>query len=304
MRLISLEIPDEAAELAPWLERHLVGPDLAALVAELEAVHGPSIGAQPPVKGLLGRDLDAVLESGLGSLPPATLKRFLRQPRLLLELQELVLFEGGRHWERVALEASGELAVEVERGRKRLKTAIARDSDGSSASILPMPPRVAWYRHPLFVAQAAAAAVLLGVYAYEQSRPANPVPIAVVPQGWGWNKPGALPEDLKPGPYLARLADDAEEWFARKPEDARALARRLNEFRQGCSTLILADHAPLAPIDRQWLVGKCREWASKLDANLTAIEAADPDLNKIQAEADETIRKLIEALRTRAAGLA
>ena len=38
--LVALEIPDDPALLPGWLEGHLVNTDLAALVAELEAVHG------------------------------------------------------------------------------------------------------------------------------------------------------------------------------------------------------------------------------------------------------------------------
>ena len=46
MKLIALEIPENPAELAGWLDRQIVGDDLAALVAELEAIHGNHPEAQ------------------------------------------------------------------------------------------------------------------------------------------------------------------------------------------------------------------------------------------------------------------
>ncbi len=79
MRLPSLEIPDDPADLAVWLERHLVGPDLAALVAELEAVNGQVV-AEPMDRDQLRRDRDAILAGGLSILPPAALRQYLRRP--------------------------------------------------------------------------------------------------------------------------------------------------------------------------------------------------------------------------------
>jgi hypothetical protein len=95
MRLVAIEIPDEPADLAPWLERVLVGPDLGALIAELEAVHGDPSGVTISANTLIGPDLAAVLDGGLSKVPLSKLKQLLRQPRLLLDLQELI-FGGGQ----------------------------------------------------------------------------------------------------------------------------------------------------------------------------------------------------------------
>ena len=98
MRLHALEIPDDPAELPGWLERQLTGLDLAALVAELEAVHGPGAVPTPTLPDLLGERRDAVLSGGLGVLPTDSLRPLLRHPELLLELQELVLHVGTNEW--------------------------------------------------------------------------------------------------------------------------------------------------------------------------------------------------------------
>jgi hypothetical protein len=106
-------------------------------------------------------------------------------------------------------------------------------------------------------------------------------------------------QDGAPAAYFHRLAETAGEWFDARPTDAAGLARRLGELRQGCSSLILADHQGLSAADQAWLVERCRTWAAKFDAQRTAIEGgADPAA--VRAEADETVRKLMTALRERA----
>ena len=302
MRVIALEIPDDPAALAGWLERRMVGLDLAALAAELEAVHGPepSSGARESLDAFLGDRLGAVLERGLSALPPEALRRLLRRPRLLLELQALVLSSGDAYWRRLA-EASDDLRVPVERVRRRLAE-ITRPAAGSGSpreapAWRPEARAAAWYRRPWFVSLATAAAILAAVVAFEQSR--DRFEFAPVPTGWGWSRPGALPEASSPAAYLDRLADAAEDWFRDRPEEPVALARRIAEFRQGCSVLILAEHRPLSAEDRTWLINRCRAWAAKLDKHLADLEAGE-DPPKVRDEADATIRKLIQSLRERA----
>ncbi|MGZ3303087.1 MAG: hypothetical protein ACXWO3_18805, partial [Isosphaeraceae bacterium] len=152
---------------------------------------------------------------------------------------------------------------------------------------------------------AAVAAIVLGVgvFLVERRRGGDQGATAVPASGWGWNRPGALADNLPPGVYLDRLADAAGEWFKKRPADPIALARRIGEFRQGCSVLILSPHKPLSGQDRAWLVEKCRAWAAKLDAHLAALEGG-ASAAKVRDDADATINKLIEALRDRAKALA
>jgi hypothetical protein len=97
MNALVLDMPDDPTEQAPWLDRKLVGPDLAALVAELDAVHGraqPAPQPPPALDTLLGGNRRAVLQRGLSVLPRPALGMLLRHPRLLLELQEAILLQG------------------------------------------------------------------------------------------------------------------------------------------------------------------------------------------------------------------
>ncbi|MFT5327263.1 MAG: hypothetical protein ACI8P0_005152 [Planctomycetaceae bacterium] len=63
--------------------------------------------------------------------------------------------------------------------------------------------------------------------------------------------------------------------------------------------MIEAQHPQLVDEDRKWLVDKCKAWSGKLDDHLTALSAGDP-VAKVSRAADETINKLILAMRTRA----
>lgn len=266
MTVLALEIPDDPADLPAWLDGHLVGPDLSALVAELEAIHGGDAPADSTIRGALGPDLDAVLRRGLGAAPRLLLARLLRRPRLLLDLQELVLTEGGPHWDRLATRGSP-----------------------PNMGTISLPTQTGTSRRGLLWATglALAAGVLLASLAVGRPRP------------WGWERPGAIDDSLPRAAYLDRLADAAGEWFDARPATASALERRLVAYRRGCSRLIAAPHRALPAADRAWLVAKCRAWDAKLGGQLaSAREGRDP--GAVLKEADATVRSLVEALRARA----
>ena len=309
MRLIALEIPDDAASLAGWLEGHLVGFDLAALVAELEAVHGPP--REPlTLEKVLGDRRESVRLLGLTELPRDRVRILLRQPRLLLLLQEWLLIEGGPYWRRLAASTmSPKAAAIIARGWEPIATEPA-ENPVSSIAITSQPAAVADVRPSSrrrwrwMVIVASAAAVLVALIITRQRPDGGPGPalLTATPR-WGWDRPDALPQDLPSAAYLNHLADAASDWFKKRPNTPIALARRIVEFRQGCSVLILSPHRPLSDAERAWLVDKCRAWAVKLDAHLAAVEAGRDTL-EVRREADETINRLITVLRERAGGIA
>ena len=100
--------------------------------------------------------------------------------------------------------------------------------------------------------------------------------------------------------YLNHLADAADEWKHRRPETQATLEQRLSDFRHGCQTLIDAPHPQLSPEDRTWLVGKCQDWAGKLDGQLADLRSGTKPMPQVLNEADTTIGNLIDALRKRA----
>jgi hypothetical protein len=298
MNLHSMNIPDETVDLPAWLEKHLVGLELAGLVAELSVVSPVETQSPPTLDEVLGNDLPSMLDAGLSTVPPDRLRVLLRQPLLLLELQERILVDGGEFWrqQRRSREDVQELA---ERGWHSLSTAISRAANtGSQRQQATLQP--GWHRRPWVVSLATAACLLVAIFAWDSFLRPHPASVA---SGWGWNRSGALPQDVSADVYFTQLADAANEWFKNRPETAEDLATRIGQFRQGCSTLILAEHLPLSTTDRKWLIDKCRAWAVKLDQHLTAAEADNPNVQDIRDQVDETINELIQALRTHAEGL-
>jgi hypothetical protein len=277
MTLVLPTVPEDPAELAGWLDRQIVGPDLARLIAELSAVHGPS-SETTDLATVLGPDREAVLARGLGVLSEDRLRTFLRHPPLLAELQDTVTEAGSPYWDelfdhptlaRVARNARDGL-IEVLRPVRRY-------------------PRPPIYLRPWFVALATAATVLMTVV-LERTPAQRP---------WGWNVPRALSRGDTAAEHLTALADAAAEWRNRPRQTPAELRRAIKEMRDGCTALLAADHRALPAEDRAWLMDRCVAWGTKLDRHLADLQAGRP-ADEVRAEADETVDKLVQALRTRA----
>jgi hypothetical protein len=300
MNLVSMTIPDNPAELPTWLETQLVGLDLAALVAELAAVHGRATA--PPLKDVLGNQQADVLAGGLAALPRAALEEFLRHPLLLLELQELVLCEGGPYWQEIAT-GNAALGSMVLRGEQRLLSRIPAPSPPHAQPFHTVRPRLhtAWYRHPAVVSLATAAALLVILYLIRDPLARQFVGPAVQQESppWGWSKLGAAAPGISPADYLNHLAESAAEWSQERPEDPIALARRIGQMRMGCSSLILAEHTPLSEEDRTWLRDRCRAWAEMFDKALADLERGH-EVPEVRSEMDSTVNNAVEALQERA----
>src|SRR5262249_34894607 len=157
----------------------------------------------------------------------------------------------------------------IERGRRRLEMFLMdqRPRRQRGTTVAPASLVVPWYRRPSVVSLATAAAVLLAVFVYPRAGPHPDGHSVGAParRGGGWSRAGARPDQGPANVYLNRRAEVAGEWFNGRPEEPAALAKRIEEFRQGCSVLIFAAHQPLPAADRQWLVEACRGWAGKLD---------------------------------------
>lgn len=101
-KLVLSAFPALRTDLGHWLERQLVGGRLGDLIAELAAVHFATARLKvylPPL--LRGHRKAAVLNAGFAGLSERRHIALLRHPRLLLDLQELVLAFGGKYWDSV-----------------------------------------------------------------------------------------------------------------------------------------------------------------------------------------------------------
>jgi hypothetical protein len=311
MNLTMLEIPEETAELAAWLERQIVSDRLGELVAQLAIVQAPAAPARASLKEALGARLPEALSRGLGPLSRTEIKRLLAQPRLLLELQEEVLLQGGDYWR--TIEADLDSLQDAQRnGRRRLQEFLQTERWRHEETAWQIITRRKDARNRVLqlTSLAAAAGILLTLMLDHSSgwnRRPEPQRQALPPvaqespptQTWGWNRPDAMRPELSRADYLKGLARAADDWYGTQPTTRLELAARLNEFRQGCSRVILADHLPLTSADRDWLHDKCRQWAEKLNGHLAELEEGT-SVKSVRADADRTVRALIAALRARA----
>jgi hypothetical protein len=295
--LHTFEIPEDDVRLANWLESMIAGPHLGDFVSELEVLRqagaGKGLPPQTTLDEILGNRLDAVCAKGLAAVPPTSLRRLFRQPQLLIDLQERVLSEGSAYWDR-KLGESTELSRATEVGWQRLlDLPIWGPSVVSRPDRQPQTRPVRWFAAGF---AAAAAAAFMVVFIGEHL----PGPSPVATTGWGWNRPDAFPQDVTRAQYFRALADAGAEWRNKRPDTPQSLAKRINEFREGCSQLILAEHRSLTPADRKWLKEHCQTWSKALDEQLTALESGKP-VTSVRDQVDGIADRLTKALADRAA---
>ena len=221
-----------------------------------------------------------------------TLQRLLRQPDLLLDLQNLILHEGGSCWDRLAKE-DADLNEQVERDRRRVA--------GSA------PSRHTWQTSPSSRDVLSSADVRrpgdrgCGLGAGLRPRPGGLAALGTkrhegefLGGRLGLGSLSAIPASGSGSAYYDKLADAADEWSHDRPESRPDLARRLGEFRVGCSLLLLDPHEPLKKHEGEedWLVNRCRRWAARLDELMATTDAGEEPVDKLRAEADELVRRV------------
>ena len=308
MKLHTLTIPDDAADLPHWLERRLMAPDFARFVAELSA-HFPDASPRPD----FDRWLPVALEEGLGSVPPELLRRLLRHPVALSAFQARVVEEGGPFWDDVA-DCSDGLTGAFECGKRSLDRILAADDPDSAPTRGPAaPPRAIpsegtprpsarLYKTWAAISTAIAACLATAVGIMATRAPDEP-PFPKSQIAWGWGKPGGLAADqTNPRDYLAKLADNAEEWSRFQPADPAGLGTRIAELRTGCTKLMHSPYGPLAPADKAWLLDHCRSWARAMDGHQQALDAGSDPL-AVREGIDRTVKEIAATLREKAARL-
>ena len=123
--------------------------------------------------------------------------------------------------------------------------------------------------------------------------------IGATPPGWGFAEIRALTDQKGDAAVLNGLAYLVEEWKNKHPDSPVALSRRLVEFREGCSLLLLDEQLPLSPSERDWLRMRCRDWASAFDENLRLLEESG-DVTAVRTAVDRTANEMATELRERA----
>lgn len=287
MSLTAFDLPEETQALREWLVTQLTSADLSSVVAQLAAVHADQ-DQDLKLEAICGEQWQSILQNGLSELTQAQLQQLLTHPYLLLELQEQLLLEGGKFWQKKFLNPKND--SEITKNKLALQEQLNPEPPSSETVQQTVDYQRTSFRKIAALGLVSAALICVAVFLNQQ--PAAPI-------GWGWNRPGALTADVPADQYLNQLADSANEWFKKPTETKAALITRLTQFRKGCETLINAPHPQLAPEDRVWLIERCQVWAGKLDAQIVTLEKGT-NLKTADDAADALINKLVKALRTRA----
>ena len=293
----AFEIPEHRDEQIRWLESELLGTQVLQLVAELESLHGEVRQFAP----LSDQSLEAIRERGLTAMTDAQFEHLLSHPRAIVPLQQDVLERGGLYWSRV--EGPSDAGTHPKKPDWS-QLARVRAAERTSAPA-PKPSRFTPLVWATCASLATAAALLLVLRPAADKRDFAEVPRPVAESVWGFEKFADRPADsdaqLSPSrdAYFRGLASAAETWMNRRPATREELARRIGEFRMGCSRILLSSHPPLDEEDRSWLHEHCQSWASALDRHLAETEAGD-DMKKIIERVDLTAVKIAAALLGRA----
>ncbi len=298
MNIVSLTIPDNDAELAPWLEGILVRGELPQLSAELLSIRASTRAGKPLVrKYTLARKFASVLPEvasrGLQVLNRDQIRRLLRHPYLLDELLDFVYAEGGPYWERLwNRDATRDTIVEASWQRLQPHLAVDVPSIFPLAMAEPISLKKSRSRWSIAVVSsfATAASVLIALWSLPQLRdslgfPSKPS-IELASASWGLLKPP--PVGLDDPAVYEWVASAFGEAKNRPAQSAADLAAVIGELRTGCSRLQLNPLMQLSADHAADLKKRCRKWSGKLDEMLATLEG--------QPETADTVRTNLYSL--------
>lgn len=289
-----LNIPENETELALWLESLLVSRDFGELVSQL-AFLGQGVSPAESTE-MPEQTKEAIIESGLSKVGPGQCRLLLRDPKLLIELNERIFETGSQYWMSKLEPATADEDQFFNRTVSILGGQPPSNSQDDVAAVSRATDSVSepsgFSRRQLLAMAASILAVVCGVYFFQSSGAASDTP-------WGWQSAQAMPEGVSADRYLRSLSDSAEEWFAQKSTTAEMLAANLQSLSTGCQRLIDAPHRPLSPEQRHWLVEKCELWKKDIDQFLADAKAIGGDVSKLKVvknAADDLISKIALSL--------
>lgn len=300
MTLTVLDIPDDKQERSQWLENRIASAELHLFVAETQLLLGTKSQfsveitekersrLEERLREVCGTQLVSVCQNGLTALNAIQLNTLLSEPNLLIVLQAYLLESDELYWEQRF--SQGMREIDIQKQWDLISDSITAPSNLARTSIKEkgQDTRQKKLGRVIF---ALAATVLIAVAGWQFTSSKAP--------GWGFERSGILAANVDGNEYLESLATAAGDWFNKRPNDSSLLSERLLQFSHGCDVLITAPHNQLQKQDKLWLVEKCRLWKSKIDNLELAVRENRIPIQAAIQEADETINKLIKAIRTR-----
>jgi hypothetical protein len=302
MNPLALELPEDQSLWATWLDHQVVGPDLRLLVRQWELLAGVSSELssersseeswEQRLVSQFTDQLPKILANGLGALSNDELQRFLRQPRLLLALQEQVFMTGGPYWER--LSRSETHLDETTRSSSKARTTVRElaQSDGTkenqaevSSSFEKTSTQQSnriLLRTVLMLATLAASA-LIAVFLMQ---PRN--------QGSFFDRKGLVVSSLEGREFTKSLAVAIrEDWDADSPD--AEFRNQLRSLRDSCERLLVADLHQLSPAVALDVKTRCRKWQTSFSEMLDVLETGRP-VSEVRQEANQVVDRLVRVL--------
>ncbi|QDV42240.1 hypothetical protein Enr13x_20850 [Stieleria neptunia] len=290
LRLQSL--PEQTDDWPDWLERQIVGTDLSDLIHEL-SVFGAAKEAVAPVPASLadvfGPAYEDVLRDGLSQASPDQIQILIERPRLLLVLQEEALVGGSQYWIDRCQAAHEDLEFEFdETGSDAVQPGSATVATGDEST---EPNRRTRISRTALVLLSLAAVLFVAVMLF--LRP------SAQDAEWGFHDDSVFVAG-SPDDYFRSLAGAANEWFDERPQTAEELMARLAEFSSGCQRVIDMEHDNLTDLQWQWLVNRCELWKDQIDTLNRRLAADSTRFAQTLSQADQTIERIVEALKDQA----
>lgn len=308
----ALCLPDERVKWGDWLEQQLIGTELKKTIEQL-IVLGGNNPAAISLEDWLGNDRSLILESGIQkNLSQARIESLVRNPTLLLDLQELVLLDGGEYWLRVSMSrpqqdnadfiiknmvsqlAQRHPPTSVQANILSDQDLVNKQASTSDKQIVRANTtagnenRASWWIWASMVATAAA--IMLIVF--------NPFTLSQESKFFA----AAELQSSVATPQLAlqRMAQRVQTDWANGLQDPKALKQQLVSFRNSCDYLIdgplvkSLDGLPAETISdvRQ----RCSNWKKKSSELIAALDSGKP-VTDIQRDADKMIETLTNKLR-------
>lgn len=308
----ALCLPDERAKWGVWLEQQLIGTELKKTIEQL-IVLGGNNPAAISLEDWLGNDRSLILESGIQkNFSQARIESLIRNPTLLLDLQELLLLEGTDYWLRVPMSrpqqdvAESVIANMVSQlAQSHPPTAVqanilsahdlaSKQANNSDKQIVRTNAtavnenRASWW---IWAGIAATAAVIMLIVF-------NPFTLSQESKFFA----AAELQSKVATPQLAlvRMAQRVNDDWENGLQDPEALKQQLISFRNSCDYLIdgplvkSLDGLPAETISdvRQ----RCTNWKKKSSELIVAIDSGKP-VADIQKDADKMIETLTNKLR-------
>jgi hypothetical protein len=288
MNLLLADIPDSHTQLVPWLEQQLIGMNLHQLVGELRLLAGTESAYLLLHDMLSDEQLAAIQQSGLSVLSESELRTLFRSPETLLELQEIILTQDSGYWTQLEIsEAQQQL---VDQSWKQIERQLFGKTETMPQVISQQ--KSATRTNFVTTLVTLTAVLFLGLSIIFWNQPTQT-------SGWGFSRSGVLTANLSAKEYLHSLSQAANDWFSKQPETPADLNKRLQQFRTGCEELLKSPHTQLAEADRAWLKERCQAWISKIDGHLADLAQDKKPFAEVKTQSNETIQKLIDALKAR-----